>query len=145
MVTAAIAAAAAAVVLVVAFGAARWARARADRRFETVIGRLDGHMEAISESLRQAATSSRSVLERSGDDLGLTLDLRELLERLVTRVSERTGADAAALRVRGPGDEPATISVGATIEAGRLLDEALEPPDARPFRALTLSWSYEPG
>jgi diguanylate cyclase (GGDEF)-like protein len=141
MVIAAIAAAAAAVVLVAALIFARRTSRRSERRFELVIGQLDKHMDAISQNLQHAVERTQEVLERS--ELVLTLNLAELLERLAAKAAESTGADAAAVRVRGPIGRSAVGTFGADNGA-ELLEATLGPPDARPFRALTLSWSYRP-
>ena len=143
MVTAAIAVAVAAGVIVVAVIAARWSSARSEHRFEIVVGQLDEHMAAISRNLQEAVQRSQDVLERGVGDLGLTLDLGELLERLARQVAERTGAEAAAVRVRGPGGGVAT-GVHGSEDGAELLDATLAPPDAHPYRAVTLNWSYEP-
>lgn len=143
MVTAVVAAAAVAAVLVVAGILARWAGVRSQRRFEAVVGNLDRHMEAISLNLQRAAERSDEARGRGLGDLGLILDLRELLERLAEEAATRTGAQAATVRVRGPGEMPAIASFG-TGDGAALLEATLGPPDARPFRALTLNWMYPP-
>ena len=143
MVTAVVAATAVAAVLVVAVILARWAGARSQRRFETVVGQLDRHMEAISQNLQRAVERSDDARGRGLGDLGLTLDLRELLQRLAEEAATRTGAQAATVRVNGPGDMPAIASFG-TGDGAALLEASLGPPDSRPFRALTLNWNYPP-
>ena len=143
MVTAVVAAAAVAAVLVVAAILARLAGARSQRRFEAVVGQLDGHMAAISENLQLAVERSDDARGRALGDLSLTLDLRDLLPRLVEEAANRTGAQAATVRVRGPGEMPAVASFG-TGDGTALLEAALGPPDSRPFRALTLNWTYPP-
>jgi len=143
MVTAVVAAASAVAILAAVVIASRLAGARSERRFEAVLGQLDHHMEAISENLQRAVERSQDARTTGIGELGLTLDLGELLDRLVAEAALRTDAQAAAVRVRGPGDLHATASFG--VEDGAaLLEAALGPPDARPFRALTLAWSYGP-
>jgi diguanylate cyclase (GGDEF)-like protein len=139
-VTAAVAVSAALAILVVALVVVRRAAARSERRFATVLEQLDLHMHAISRSLE--AVVERSEEARVGE-VGLTLDLRELLERLAAEAVARTGAQAAAVRVRGPGDEPAVAAVGVE-DSVVLLEASLGPPRSPPFRAVTLSWSYAP-
>jgi diguanylate cyclase (GGDEF)-like protein len=142
MVTAVVAAAAVAAVLVVAAALmARWAGARSQRRFEAVVGQLDVHMEAISQNLQRAVERSDDARGRSLGDFGLTLDLADLLQRLVEEAATRTGAQAATVRVRGAGEMSAVASFG-TGDGAALLEASLGPPDARPFRALTLNWTY---
>ncbi len=141
MVTAVVAAAAVAVVLVVAVLVARQAGARSQRRFEAVVDQLDGHMQAISQNLQRAVERSDDARERGLGELALTLELDDLLQRLVEEAADRTGAQAATVRVRGPGEMPAVASFG-TGDGAELLESALGPPDARPFRALTMNWMY---
>ena len=143
MVTAVVAAASAAAILAAVVIAVRLAGARSERRFEAVLGQLDHHMEAISENLQRAVERSQDARTTGIGEVGLTLDLAELLDRFVEEAALRTGAQAAAVRVRGPGDLHATASFGVD-DGASLLGAALGPPDARPFRALTLAWSYGP-
>ncbi len=143
MVTAVVATAAAVAILLVAVIVARWAGARSQRRFEAVVGQLDRNMEAISQNLQRAVERSDDARVRGLGDLGLTLDLAELLQRLVEEAAARTGAQSATVRVRGPAQMPAIASFG-TGGGAALLEATLGPPDARPFRALTLNWAYPP-
>jgi diguanylate cyclase (GGDEF)-like protein len=142
IVTAALVAALAAMlvvgVLVVAW---RRATARSERRFEVALEQLDDNMEAISRTLERAVRQTEGLRERAAGDLRLTLDLHELLERVASEASARTGAEAAAVRVRGPGATYASASVGID-EGERLLQAPLVPPGSPPFRALSLGWSY---
>ncbi len=129
--TAVIAAAIAVAILVTAVVAVRIVGARSQRRFEAVVAQLDAHMEAISTHLQHAVERSEEGSSRSLADLGFTLDLTELLQRLAEEAATRTGAQAATVRVRGPADIPAMASFG-TGDGGALLEAALGPPDGRP-------------
>ena len=135
----------AAVVAVAALGAlvlaVRWSSARSQRRFDSVVRQLDHHMEAISRNLERAVERSEETRRQGPGELGLTLDLGELLHGLVEEASRRTGAQAATVRVRGAAGLPAVASFG-TSDGGELLEAALGPPDGRPFRAVTLNWAY---
>ena len=138
-VVAAVAAVAALGVLV----AVRWSSARSQRRFESVVHQLDQHMEAISHNLERAVERTEEARRNGPGELGLVLDLGELLRRLVEEAARRTGAQAATVRVRGPAGLPAIASFG-TGNGAELLEATLGPPDGRPFRALTLNWAYPP-
>jgi len=142
-VSAVVAAALVAAGLLFAVLVARWVSVRSRRRFETVVRQLDLHMEAISRNLERAVERTEEG-RRSIADLGFTLDLTELLQRVAEEAVGRTGAQAATVRVRGPAGVPALASFG-TGDGGALLEAALQPPDGRPFGALTLNWSYPPG
>lgn len=141
--TAVIAAAGAVAILLTAVIAVRIMNARSQRRFETVVAQLDQHMEAISTHLQHAVERSEDARGHGIGELGLTLDLTELLQRLAEEAATRAGAQAATVRVRGPGELPAMASFG-TGDGGALLEAALGPPDGRPYRALTLNWAYPP-
>jgi diguanylate cyclase (GGDEF)-like protein len=141
MVTAVVAAAVVAAVLVVAVLVARWAGVRSQRRFEAVVSHLDTHMEAISRNLERAVERSDEARVHGVGEFGLTLELADLLQRLVEEAAARTGAQAATVRVRGAAEMPALASFGMG-DGAELLEASLGPPDARPFRALTLNWIY---
>lgn len=141
--TAVVAATTALAVVVAVVAAVRWTSLRSQRRFNTVVQQLDQHMGAISLNLERAVERSEDTRRYGTSELGLTLDLGELLRRLVEEAARRTGAQAATVRVPGPGGLPAIASFG-TGDGATLLESALGPPDGRPFRALTLSWTYPP-
>ena len=63
--------------------AVRWTSARSQRRFGAVVSQLDRHMEAISLNLERAVERSEDRQRYGTGELGLTLDLGELLRRLV--------------------------------------------------------------
>ena len=140
----AVVAAVTAVAVIAAVGVAvRWTATRSQRRFATVVSQLDMHMEAISLNLERAVERSEDTRRYGADELGLTLDLGELLRRLVEEAARLTGAQAATVRVQGPADLAAIASFG-TGDGAMLLESVLGPPDGRPFRALTLNWAYPP-
>jgi diguanylate cyclase (GGDEF)-like protein len=143
MVTALAAVSGAALGALVAVGATRLRRARATRRLEPVRARVDEHVAAIGETLDRVAARVAEVGARRRDELELSVDLDELLDQIVVRAAALTGAQAVAIRVQGPGDEPVVASFG-TTDGVSLLETALGPPDERPFRALTINWTYGP-
>ena len=143
MVTAVIGVTAAAFAAVVAVLVGRRARSRSDRRFENVLLRLDEHMSAISGNLQHAVERSVEARDNGVGDLELTLDLDRLLTLTAEEAGTRTGADSVAMRVHGPNDTPLVASYGGA-QSSALLEATLGPPDARPFRALTIDWIYGP-
>ena len=143
MVTAVIGVTAAAFAAVIAVLVGRRARSRSNRRFEDVLLRLDEHMSAISANLQHAVERSVEARDNGVGDLELTLDLDRLLALTVAEAVARTGADAAAMRVHGANDAPLEVSHGGA-QSRALLEATLGPPDARPFRALTIDWIYGP-
>ena len=143
MVTAVVAVSVVVLGVVVAAVVTRVARARSDRRFESVLLRVDGQMEAISESLQRVVERTTEVRQRRVGELELTLNFGELLERLVAEAAGRSGTRAVAIQVEGPGKTPVVASVGME-DGAALLEGALGPPDGRPYRALMMNWSYGP-
>jgi len=118
----------------------RRSRAASERRLEAVLEKIDGHLEAISSSVVQAV--ERVVAARSEPPEPVpTLDFDALVDSLVADVAVRTGADAVVLRLEGPGGRPVVATLGAGTET-ELSERAVAPPDARPFRAATIDWTY---
>ena len=118
----------------------RRSRAASERRLEAVLEKIDGHLEAISSSVVQAV--ERVVAARSEPPEPVpTLDFDALVDSLVADVAVRTGADAVVLRLEGPGGRPVVATLGAGAETD-LSERAVAPPDARPFRAATIDWTY---
>jgi uncharacterized protein YigA (DUF484 family) len=121
--------------------AARRVRSRARRRLEGVVGELDASLGAIARILEGALQRSDAASQER--DLGLTLDLDEMLMRIAHEAATRTGAEAAAVRVLGAADEPAMASFGADNVA-ELLETTLRSGEGRPFRAVTINWTFPP-
>ncbi len=118
----------------------RRSKAASERRLEAVLEKIDGHLEAISSSVVQAV--ERVVAARSEPPEPVpTLDFDALVDSLVADVAVRTGADAVVLRLEGPGGRPVVATLGAGTET-ELSERAVAPPDARPFRAATIDWTY---
>jgi diguanylate cyclase (GGDEF)-like protein len=143
METALAAAAAAALGVLATVLATRLLRARGERRAEPVRRQIDEHLAAIAATVDRVAALAASASARRRPELELSLDLETLLEQLVAEALALTGAQAVAVRVSGPAGAPVVASVG-TGDGADLLETALGPPDARPFRALTINWTYGP-
>jgi GGDEF domain-containing protein len=120
--------------------ALRLAHVRANRQAEAILRNVDGHLSAISMSVAQAIDR---LVDARGDRPAalLTLDFDALVDALVAEAAARTGADAVVLRVEGPGGRPVVAALGHEGDA-EPLEQALVPPDARPFRAATIEWAY---
>ncbi len=131
-----------ALALVVLLVRARHRRTRADERFETVLEQLDVHMNAISQSLERVVERSSAARARGVDDLELTVEFGDLLRRIAIEAATRTGAEAAAVHIQGPGGAPMVGSFGADDRTGRL--DAPLAHAAGPFRAVTINWTHRP-
>ena len=143
MVTALVAGSAAVLGILLTAVATRLFRARSGRRLDPVRARIDEHVDAIGEILDRVGERMAAAATSHRDELELSFDLESLLEQIVVRAASLTGAQAVAIRVQGPGGEPVVSSFGTSDGAG-LLETALGPPDERPFRALTINWTYGP-
>jgi diguanylate cyclase (GGDEF)-like protein len=122
--------------------ALRRSRAASERRLEAVLEKIDAHLEAISSSVVLAI--DRVVAARSEPpEPALTLDFDELVDGLVADVATRTGADAVVLRLEGPGGRTVVATLGEG-SAAELSERDVAPPDARPFRAALIDWTYSP-
>ena len=142
MVTVLVAATAAVLGVVATLVAMRVARARSRRRLAPTHARIDEHLQAISDTLDRVALLAATA-EPGQEELEPNLDLDSLLEQLASEAAAVTGAQAVAIRVEGPDGTPVVASFG-TSDGAALLETALGPPDARPFRALTINWTYGP-
>jgi len=132
--------------LVVGLGAALLAwrsRLRSRRRLERVVRQLDRCLGEINDSLAGALENSRRIGPARAAELGLTLDLDELLSKIAREAANRTGAEAAAVRVRGPSDEPAVGAFGSD-QVAYLLESTFHASGGRPFRAITINWIFPP-
>jgi diguanylate cyclase (GGDEF)-like protein len=143
METALVAASAAVLGVIATIVAARLRNTRSRGRADPTLARIDEHVAAISVTLERIASLAASRSAPRREQLELTLDFDALLDRVVAQASALTGAQAVAIRVAGPGGEPVVASHG-TNDGAELLETALGPPDARPFRALTINWTYGP-
>lgn len=121
----------------------RRALARSRARFARSVGELDRSLAAVSESLGRALEAAGAEHRAASAELGLVLDLDELLALLAREAAGRAGTDAAAVRVEGPANEPA-VGVFGSDRAEALLESASRAAGERPFRSLTVDWTFPP-
>lgn len=144
MTTAVVAAAAATVIASLALLAAVRTRARyADAVDEAVRG-VERHARAVFDRLERALARADEARAHGVSASEATLDLDALLAAACADAAAQSGAHAVALRVEGPDGRQLVASLG-TADAAILLEGIPVPPDARPFRALTIAWSYGNG
>src|SRR5687768_1345475 len=98
-----------------------WANVRSQRRIEAALRELDEHLRTLSHGLKAVVARSRAARASGTGELGLILSFDDLLERLATMAAQAAGGEAAAVRVRGPGDTLAATAFG-TEDAGTLLE-----------------------
>jgi diguanylate cyclase (GGDEF)-like protein len=135
--TAAVLAAAGAAALVLAMVAWAAARARADRRIDATLERVGESMDALSRSLL-AVVEGADATRGSFLDVGLSLDLGDVLQQTARAAAGAVGADGAAVTVAREQGGPATATFGIGVAAPPR--ESLEPPDASGWQAVSVQW-----
>jgi GAF domain-containing protein len=144
MTTALVAAFAAVLLALWALIATMRTRARYQRVVEGVLAALDEYARTVSSTLERAVERARRARAEGVSGLDLLLGLDALAAHAVAEAAARTNAPVAALRVDGPEGEPVVASFG-QHDAEALLERIPIPPDAQPFRALTVSWTHGHG
>lgn len=139
-----IAAALAAVLVLTAIAVtAMRARMRAEDRLQATLGEIGRSMERLSVGL--LAVVERVPVPHADDayDLAGTLDLDETLRRTASAACRLSRVDASAVRVtREDGTE--AVATHGLAGGATGLEAVLDPPDRRPWQAVTLSWLHEP-
>ncbi len=132
-----------AAVLALAFAAWAAARARAhsDRRLNATLGRIGDSMEVLSQGLL-AVVEGAEAGRTPGVDLGLSLDLGDVLQETARAAAALVGADGAGVTVSRERGEPATATFGIGVAAPT--QSGLEPPDASAWNAVTVQWLPDP-
>jgi GAF domain-containing protein len=120
---------------------ARGTRLRFERRLEAAARELDELMRAISERLAWTMERLLEIRNESGAGFGSSLNLDDVLHGLATEAAARTHAQASAVRITGP-EETITVASHGGGSVSPLLETTLRPPDHRPFRALTVNWTF---
>lgn len=111
------------------------------RRLGEAVAAIDATLAGASDSLRRALDAVGT--ERRGPTHGLVLDLDQLLGQIAREAAGRTGAHAAAVRVRGDAHEPAVAAFG-SADAAALLETTVRPVGGAPPHAVTLDLSLLP-
>jgi diguanylate cyclase (GGDEF)-like protein len=122
-------------------------RRAADQRFATVMQELTSRMDGMMKELHTVVDRT-SEDERRGrvlGELGGSIDLDEVLTRVLEACGALRGVDAALVTVQGPAnDKPIVATMGlSTEEAER--QAVAGPPDGREARSMTISYEYPAG
>ena len=115
----------------------------ADQRFLAAVRELTGQMAALVEELRTAIDSSRDDDGRAGilGELAGTIDLDEVLARVLEAAASVRGVDAALVTIASTGDEkPIVATVGLSPEEADFAVAA--PLDGHAARAVTVGYEY---
>ena len=118
----------------------RRVRARSDRHFVHLLETLDEHLRRISADVVRGVERASRTREGLVSDLRLTVDLDDLLERLLDASVRLTAAQAAVIRVDGGEGEPHRRSIG-------LVDESVDAmlpsnPSATQYTTMLVDWTY---
>ena len=122
-------------------------RRAADRRFERVMQELSTRMDGVMKELHTAFDRTTED-ERRGQiigELGGSIDLDEVLTRVLEAAGAIRGVDAALVTLPGPlGDKPIVATVGLSAEEAERQAVA-GPPDGREARSMAISYDYPVG
>ena len=139
-----VAASAAALGFALAVLLAAVARARSSARRLAVLSGVAHDLGAVSHRLAAGMDELEARRAAGSLDDSPALTLADVLERIAADAAETTGAEAVALRVDGPADQPVTALFGPGVDEA-VLDATLAATGPGSFRAATIRWSYDPG
>ena len=121
-------------------------RRAADRRFERMMHELAARMDGLVKDL-QTAVDRTSDEERRGrvlGELGGSIDLDEVLTRVLEAAGAIRGVDAALVLVPSSNEEkPIVATMG--LSAEEATQAIAGPPDGREARSMTISYEYPTG
>ncbi len=122
-------------------------RRAADQRFERVMQELSTRMDGMVKELHTAfdRTSEDERRGRIIGELGGSIDLDEVLTRVLEAAGAIHGVDAALVTLPGPmGEKPIVATVGLSAEEAERQAVA-GPPDGREARSMAISYEYPVG
>ena len=122
-------------------------RRAADQRFmkamEELTSRMDGMMKELHSAVDRASADERRG--RILGELGGTIDLDEVLTRVLEAAGAIRGVDAALVLLPGPaGEKPIVATVGLSAEEAEL-QAVTGPPDGREAGSMKISSEYPAG
>jgi two-component system, cell cycle response regulator len=122
-------------------------RRAADRRFEAVMKELTTRMDGMVKELHSAVDRTHDDDQRARilGELAGTIDLDEVLARVLEAAGAIRGADAALVALASPaGEKPVVATVGLSAEEAETQAVATPPPDGRAARSMSMSYEYPP-
>ncbi len=99
-------------------------------------------MDVLSQSLL-AVVEGAEAGRTPGMELGLTLDLGDVLQQTARTAASLVGADGAAVTVLRERGEPAAATWG--LGVAEASQAGLEPPDHGAWHSVTVQWTPAPG
>jgi two-component system, cell cycle response regulator len=117
---------------------------RERRAFEVVMNDLTHRMAEMVKEMHAARESSHDDDQRARilGELAGTIDLDEVLARVLEAAGAVHGVDAALVTVASAGEKPIVASVGLSTEEAEMA--VAGPPDGRVTRAVTVAYEYPP-
>jgi diguanylate cyclase (GGDEF)-like protein len=118
-------------------------RRTAEQRFLAAVRELTTQMGGLVEELRAAVDAGHDDDRHAGiiGELAGTIDLDEVLARVLEAAAAARGVDAALVTIAGTGDEkPIVSTTGLSSEEADLAVSA--PLDGRTARAVTVAYEY---
>lgn len=116
-----------------------------EERLSALVGQLDQRMEAMVDNLSDALERTQEEHRRSRvfRELGVTIDLDEVLNRTLDVAGALGGVDAALVSVAVEDGEPLVASVG--LGCGEPAATVPGPPDGSIPRWIRIAYEQEPG
>jgi two-component system, cell cycle response regulator len=122
-------------------------RRAADERFATGMRELTSRMDGLAKELHAALDRTHDDDQRARilGELAGTIDLDEVLARVLEAAGAMRGVDAALVTVASPSREkPSLATVGLSTEEAEAHAVAASPPARRGARSMTISYEYPP-
>ena len=122
-------------------------RRAADERFGTGMRELTSRMDGLAKELHAALDRTHDDDQRARilGELAGTIDLDEVLARLLEAAGAMHGVDAALVTVASPSREkPSLATVGLSTEEAEAHAVAASPPAGPGARSMTISYEYPP-
>jgi diguanylate cyclase (GGDEF)-like protein len=131
------------VAVVSAAALARRSSRRADRRVSELVEVLNSRIDQLAKELAGAREQAEEELRRSRtlSELGGTIDLDEVLSRVLEAAGQATGADGALVWIANPSGPPLVATLGLTQDEAERQAIA-GPPNGRRARAIGMTYRY---
>jgi two-component system, cell cycle response regulator len=120
-------------------------RRAADERFATGMRELTSRMDGLVKELHAAVDRTHDDDQRARilGDLPGTINLDEVLARVLEAAGAMRGVDAALVTVASPsGEKPSVATIGLSTEEAEAHAVAGPPPGGRGARSMTISYEY---
>jgi len=121
-----------------------WIRQRGRKdQVASAVSELEARMDAMVRELTDTIERTQHEGQRTRmlGELAGSIDLDEVLNRVLEAAGAIAGVDAALITVAAPGSEPIVATLG--LSAAEVESQAvLGPPDGREARAISMSYEY---